>query len=103
MEFPAFVVDDIAEMLKARILFGRNYAVTSDEVEIHFEPSKVVVWRNEEKLLGVDVNPAFVTAFGEKVKPVEGRYRVWESPPIDVIVHKSPIYDQAGNVIRVIG
>lgn len=103
LELPALVVPDVQKMLRARIPFGKPYAVLSGEVEIHFEPGGSIEWRDDEGALGIDVSGEWVEAFCNKVRPLRGRYRVWDSPPFDVIVNPSPIYDQDDKVIRVIG
>lgn len=103
LELPAMVVTDVQKMLRARIPFGNPYALLSGDVEIHFEPGSLMACRDDEGALGIDVSGELVEAFCKNVKPLRGRYRVWDSPPLDVIVNPSPIYDQDDKVIRVIG
>jgi len=100
---PAMVVQVLRQVLRGRLLHGRELTLAGDVLQAQFVPAA----RPEIQLQGdhvrIGMPPAFAEAVAVSLEPRRGDYAWPELPGLTVRVVPTEIRDEEGNVIHVVG
>lgn len=99
----ALIVQDLTDMLGARLLHGRDFALNGPEAELVLKPSKEPGWKTTEESVTLEIPDALALEMQKTLLPRRGTY-AWPSlSGFTLKVVPTEIKDRAGKVVQVIG
>lgn len=102
--FGANGVRDLPLLLPGRIGFGKDLLVRAAQAQILFMPAETPGWKRlDDQRLEVHVPLALVPDLAAVLRPVAGSRVIAGWPRLKIVIEKSVIRDQAGNVVREVG
>ena len=99
----AMVVEELVEMLKARLGNERDFALMGPGLEVLLRPREKSRWGSKKQNGFVELSPADVDALRAALKPARGVYSNPGFPGFSIRVQPTEIRDQAGKILRVMG
>jgi len=101
----AFLVEDLVRRLCGRIPYGREFLVSGglDDRAIVFIAGDENKWSIDGETLTIHLTAQAATAFREEVLPIVGTYTIPGLERFAVLVERTEIRDNDGNVTKVVG
>jgi len=99
----AAVADDLGRRLRGRIPYGRPFSVFTDLTEIRFEPGNRFQCQPIERGFLFQFTAAQTRVFAAILAPQQAVHQPPEMPGLTVVIEKTEIRDNDGNLVKTIG
>jgi hypothetical protein len=99
----ALFADQVARLLPARLLHGRDFELYAKEKPVRFQPGEHFALRSKGERLTLDLPADLVKRIEADLKPQRGTCTWPEYPRFTIRVIPGEIKDQQGQVIQVVG
>lgn len=99
----AFLTNDLRRRLRGRIPFGRPFEVLGESAAIQFEPAEVASWAVDGETLRLRLSPEAFDELEQILVPRAGTHRLRSMDRFSIVIEKTEIKNNDGEVTDVIG
>ncbi len=96
-------IEDLREFIPGRVPLGRYLAVVAGNRTVRFEPTAQPAWYVRGDTLVLRLSPKGAITLASNLRPKAGVYAVPGLDDAQIVIERSEIRDELGNVVEVIG